>query len=226
MEETHSNKPHKREAPNKPFIDVYIFKDGFPYKKTPIISWRQEYLNSLCPIDVEDSTLVWRLLEVACRKSLGMELNDLNPRRLETGRTVINNYYISLSHSGGLYMVAISSENIGVDVQKVRGGGPVGYNSKAWTDGEKKCLGGDGPSNYKYWTRKEALYKFLDPGIKYNEKTWVKFDTSINPYPSFSLSGSIDYEYAYWSVVSPLIIKGVVPNIYIWPHDIEMKINV
>lgn len=205
------------------FIDVYIYEGGFPFKKTPIVKWRLDYISKLPDHERADSFLAWRLLEESCRKSLGRELNSLNPRKLESGKIVIDDYYVSLSHSGGQYMIAISSHPVGVDVQKVRESDKVIPQSITWSEEEKKIVDQHRSwKNYKYWTRKEALYKLYDFGIPYNDETRYKINTADHKYEGIFFNGTISYEKYFFAVASELIREGVSPTFCFYPGDSEV----
>ena len=202
------------------FLDVYIYEEGFSYPETKIVEWREKYIyersrrnSNILPR--MDSLLVWRLLEVACRKSLGVELNSLNPRRLETKKPIIDYYHISLSHDRGFFMVAISSHPVGVDIQEERPSSHLKYNGKCWTEEERKLLSKNDIENFKYWTRKEALYKLIDPGICFhNDMEMNQINTADSKWANCFLDG--EFNRYHWSIVSELIKKGIKPNIDYW----------
>ena len=188
------------------FIKLFIYEKPFDYEGKPMCLERQRYIHNLDFFDKEDSRLVWRLLETSFRKMTGENLNDYHPRRLESGRWVIDKYEISLSHSGDFYAVAISSKRIGIDVQKVR---EFYFNKdRIWSKGELEIVKNLREYHYRYaiWTRKEALYKILDSNQPYNKETQPNIDTTkYDIFRNWIIDGrSDDY---FLSVASPLI-KG------------------
>ncbi len=156
----------------KPFIKLYLYKEPFEYIKLPILPAREEYVQTVNPPEKDDSIAIWDLLGTILLKDFDVLINSLNPRKLETGRWVFDKYYISMSHSRGYYAIAISSDPIGVDIQK-----DVESLSSPhrWSEEEYKYFENKMVDIFvATWTRKEALYKFLDPGIPYkgNEKNF------------------------------------------------------
>ena len=190
---------------NKPFIYLAVYRAPFEYPKISLCRERREYLQNPRTGDAIDSRWIWRLLSKEFYEVLVTNLNSLHPHRLDTGKWVVDNYFISLSHSGGLFAVAISSHNIGVDIQKDRNGARVS-NDSTWAEGEKEIIKDLKPLYriWGLWTRKEALYKFIDPGIEYCDDTHSKFDTS--KYNRFFRTW--EYDVFYFSICSDLINKG------------------
>lgn len=162
------------------FIAIFIYKEPFQYKKTPLLVNRLKYLPTVNESEQRDSLLVWRLLEEATRKLFNKELNDLKPQRLESGKWVCDEFNFSLSHSGGVYVVAISNKNIGIDVQQERE--PRNSLFERLSDKERNTIGErDVPGFFKIWTQKESLYKWLDNKKPFNNNTWKQFDTTEYP---------------------------------------------
>lgn len=164
-----------------PFIYLYVFKWPFDYPKVSLCLERREYLEHLRkaePLSVDDSTTIWRLLSKAVLELFGKSINRFSPHRLETGRWVFDGINVSLSHSGGLYAVAISNEMIGIDIQKIRDSQTIREES-TWSKAELEIINKikNRAYAYVYWTRKEALYKYLDPGVNYDKNTRHQFDT-------------------------------------------------
>ena len=199
-------------------LHVYIYEKGFPCKNTPIIEWRQKEISS----DITrnqyargDKFWTWKLLEKACRKSLGRELNDLNPHRIETQRVVIDGYYVSMSNSKDFVMVAVSSKPVGVDIQVFRPSATAfRKDSGVWSENELDIVSEkDLEFNCQIWANKEALYKMLDPGFSYEENK-NKVDTI--PYQDYFVNGVEDEMY-FWSISSELIKNGSKPKIFKWP---------
>ena len=162
------------------FINIYIHKEPFDYLKMPLPSCRKNHIKTVDLLEQSYSVLIWRLLDTVVSRDFKVTLNSLHPKKLETGRWLFDKYFISLSHSRGFYAIAISSQPIGIDVQKDV---EALAHPKRWSKDEKGVLEKSWTEAYiALWTRKEALYKYLDPGIKFlgNEK---KIDTS--PYKQY-----------------------------------------
>jgi len=152
----------------KDFLDVYIKKYPFECDNNPILKERQEDIDNSYDdrhgSNPEEKLYGWKLLEKACRQSLGKELNALNPRKLDTGKWVIDNYFISLSNSGTYVMVGISNKPIGVDVQKNREMSAC-YSSSELIQEELKYYGKDDIEKHLcVHTQKEAIFKCYGNG--------------------------------------------------------------
>lgn len=105
-------------------LNVYIMKYPFEHDNSvPICEARQYDMKNDTyegKSSIDEKYFGWRLLEFACKDALGVDLNSLNPRKLETGKWVVDKYYISLSNSGSRVMVGVSTKPVGVDIQKMR----------------------------------------------------------------------------------------------------------
>ena len=147
------------------FIYIYCFRIPFDYPKINLCNERKEYLKTVDPLELDNSRWVWRLLNYALKDKFSIYANSLHPRRLETGRWVFDNYYISLSHSAHFCAVAISSDPIGIDIQK--DGGWM-MDVSRFSQSELQMFHNHSVvQRLITWTNKEALYKYLDPCFKY-----------------------------------------------------------
>ncbi len=63
---------------------------------------------------------VWRLLEYAVKKSLGLKIKKQKFEKLDTGKWICENFCFSLSHSDGIAAVALSAKAVGVDVERIK----------------------------------------------------------------------------------------------------------
>jgi phosphopantetheinyl transferase (holo-ACP synthase) len=199
------------------FIDIYVFDKYFNFGESYFPDWRIDEIREEGAF-ANDKIIIWHALNYSVKKSLGIPLEKLNPRKNNSGKLFIDKYHVSLSHSGGRFAVAISSHNIGVDIQKIRQMNEIMLNpeSDVWCNNEKYILKENEDDmffSHKLWTIKEAVYKFLDPKIEFNDKTKSLFDSTTFLANSFSF----DYDglYAYVTIVSELIDEGIEPKIYI-----------
>lgn len=109
---------------------------------------------------------VFRLLERAARESLGLSIKELAPERSECGRWYSPMCDFSLAHSGGMLAVAISSERVGIDLQRLLTPASPGFAERTLTAGEfirYKSLVGEERGRYliSAWSGKEAIFKTL-----------------------------------------------------------------
>lgn len=73
---------------------------------------------------------------------------------LESGKPVLSDgTHVSVSHSHGLFVMAVAKDVIGVDLEKIR---PVNYVPVLKRLGEADC---DLISFFKLWTRVESVFK-------------------------------------------------------------------
>lgn len=171
----------------KDFISVYFYKEPFDCLDKPLSDYRKSHLETVDIFERHDSEMVWRLLETVLFRDFEIELDHLNPKKLDTGRWVFDKYSISMSHSRGFYAIAISFNQIGIDVQKDC---EVLADSTRWSKCEQELLSYTEPEMHVVlWSRKESLYKYLDPGIPF-WKNINKIDTI--PYTKFFKSWFYD----------------------------------
>lgn len=199
---------------NKPFINIYIFEQKDLTRSFAMPEWRVEEIERANVFDKDDKEFIWRALTLAVQHSFNVALQSLNPRKLFTGKPVLDFGHISLSHSGSHYMVAISSHNIGVDIMKnseYRYYALSEYRSN-WSKAEQAIVYKEEKSEpfFITWTKKEALYKFLDPGFPYKENK-AKVDTT--KYEDLFYVGSIQKQYDFFAICSELLKKGIVPRV-------------
>lgn len=73
-----------------------------------------------------------------------------------------SNKHISISHSGTLVAIALSNENVGIDLQIISDK-PLKIKSRFLSKAEIQMMGGqlDALTAVKLWCAKEAVYKFL-----------------------------------------------------------------
>ncbi len=78
---------------------------------------RRELEGVRCEDTLREKFFVWRLLEYALEKSFGLSLDEINPRKEESGKWVADGVFFSLSHSRGALAVLVSDEPCGVDIE-------------------------------------------------------------------------------------------------------------
>lgn len=201
---------------NKPFLVIYLFNSRVSYPDPYFPEWREDEIQNN-RLDAFDKYKVWEALNFAVKDYLGKDLKDLNPQKLESGKPVIDGYHISLSHSGGKFLVAISSHNVGADIQKISQmrHSALEIHNDIYSKRECKELlenTNDFFYNFKVFTRKEALYKFVDPKIPFDIDTKKTIDTGL--FSEYFYTDSFLNEYGYFSVCSELIKEG---------YEVEIK---
>lgn len=106
---------------------------------------------------------VWRLLEVAIRHSLGLELSEIGLRR-EGERWTSELADISLSHGGAL-AVAVSGAPVGVDIESLSGDSDTARLAERFFSEAERAEYYAAPEDerraafLRIWTAKEAIFK-------------------------------------------------------------------
>ncbi len=198
------------------FIRLYIFSGEELSHPAAMPNWRKKEIDRASIMYKRDKTLVWRALSLAVYHCLGIPVMKLHPHKMMTGKLVIDKYHVSLSHSGDRFMVGISSHNIGVDILKnfeYRYYALIEH-KEFWSAGEKKIIYDKEEkieSFFNIWTRKEALYKLLNPHFAYTENR-NKVDTTQYPEHMY-MNGSLEGEEHFFAACSKLLYAGVEPEI-------------
>ena len=154
-------------TPNKPFdnfIDAYFATISeseigrvFPNERNEeILAVKNEKVRT-------QKYFVWKLLERALKKSLGLDIGNLSFSKTPDGKWVCDKCEFSLTHSDEIVAVAVSNLPVGIDAEKVRSVSPTTI---------KKVLSGDEYAYYeslseterqeffiKKWTQKESAFK-------------------------------------------------------------------
>ena len=106
---------------------------------------------------------VWRLLEVAIRHSLGLELSEIGLRR-EGERWTGELADVSLSHGGAL-AVAVSGAPVGVDIESLSGDSDTARLAERFFSDAERAEYYAAPEDerraafLRIWTAKEAIFK-------------------------------------------------------------------
>ena len=106
---------------------------------------------------------VWRLLEIAIRRSLGLELSEIGLRR-EGERWTSELADISLSHGGAL-AVAVSGAPVGVDIESLSGDSDTARLAERFFSDAERAEYYAAPEEerraafLRIWTAKEAIFK-------------------------------------------------------------------
>ena len=120
----------------------------------------------------QEKFYVWKLLELAIKKSLNINIKDVEFQKLENGKWVCEHCFFSFSHSHGIVCVALSDEKIGVDLEYVDNRRhPLTLLDKTLC-GDEKCQTEN--DFFIMWTKKEAYFKYSE-GVGFNPQ---KIDTT------------------------------------------------
>lgn len=154
------------------FTDIYFAHipflcDGY------ICEVRQKEIESCSNFKVkQEKFFIWKLLEMAFKDSLGIDIKDVEFTKLENGKWVCDRCQFSLSHSHGIVCVAISDAYVGVDLEYIDGRRhPLNLVDKTLHPNEKCESEND---FFVLWTIKEAAFKHSNDN-KFDPK---KIDTT------------------------------------------------
>ena len=120
--------------------------------------------NTANPTVRRERYFVWRLLEIAARHSLGLELSEIGLRR-EGERWTGKLADISLAHGGGALAVAISGAPVGVDIELLSDGSDGDrLAERFFNDAERAEYYAASEeerrlTSIRIWTAKEAIFK-------------------------------------------------------------------
>ena len=104
----------------KSFVDVYIAEIPAQIQLQPLShSARNEEILRIKNESVKrQKYCVWKLLEHALQKSLGIDVSDTDLQKSNTGKWVSSRFECSLSHSAYAVAVAISNLPVGIDIEE------------------------------------------------------------------------------------------------------------
>jgi len=176
----------------KPFASVYLFvlDQTQPDSLAPFLTVLRERYRALFTSAMESASdwwiqrklIGWALLDMALQLETGILLTDCRIELLEHGKPVISNYpdvHFNLSHSKQYFLVGLSPEPIGVDIEMERKITP-NLAEKVFTEREQKSLPTIEDSTYRQaflriWTKKESYTKALGTGY---QGLWNRIETA------------------------------------------------
>lgn len=162
------------ETVEKHFLHIYAARIPEDIASRPL--WppeRQRQLEKTRNLRVRrERYAVWRLLELALDRSLGIKITDLDLRMDENGRWEAEGVFFSLSHSRGAAACALSDSPVGVDIEEAEGflrrfGGKSASRRLAQSVCTPGELAGEpeGEALLALWTKKEAIFKRRGSGL-------------------------------------------------------------
>ena len=105
---------------NRPLCDLYVAP--IPDVAPSCELWPPEREREIAQTRNErakkEKYYVWRLLELALRQSLGLELREIGVFKNENQKWGANGVFFSLSHTSGAVAVAVSNAPVGVDIEQ------------------------------------------------------------------------------------------------------------
>jgi phosphopantetheinyl transferase len=146
-----------------PMIDVYIasvsrfssFNDLPKYAKKELKATKNEAL-------ANQKRSAYGLLEYAVQNSFKQSLNLKSMFKDERGKPHMGEYCFSISHTNELVCVAVSRENVGVDIEELKFHPTLEKaKERILNENEHETVLSDEEA-LTLWTKKEAIYKFND----------------------------------------------------------------
>ncbi len=164
----------RKMAETFPVIDVYVARvERFSsFKKLP--KYAKKELKSVTNESLmAQKRASYGLLEYALQNSFKAPLNVKSMFKDERGKPRISEHFLSISHTNDLVLVAVSTVNIGADIEQVKE--HVSFDK---AKAHIACEGEEASSideMIALWTKKEATFKFDDAISSYNPS---KIDTT------------------------------------------------
>ena len=149
-----------------PLVDVYVAAIPEGKKRFPLsCKEREEEIAGISNERVQkEKYFVFRLLEYAVERSLGLSAKELTFKKNENGKWTADGCHFSLSHCQGAVAVAVSRGPVGVDIE--REGRPAGERlaKRILTAGERALYDQTVAEErqdflLERWTAKESLFK-------------------------------------------------------------------
>lgn len=122
-----------------------------------------------CREDLQASLLGWNILLMLLNhrnvdtKSLSLSYNKY-------GKPFLGNHYFSISHSGEIVAVCLSTSEVGIDIEKIRPDRDYDFLAERFfSEEEKKQYHASSKKEkcfIQLWTRKEAFHKHVGDGIQ------------------------------------------------------------
>ncbi len=148
-----------------PDTDEMHLDDIFPPR-------RREYIADTSDIELKKQRCYgWKLLGECVRECYGIDIGNVNIRQLECGKWVCDSFHFSLTNTERLVAAALSSSNVGIDMQKFE---PSRFDTRLarriLTPKELEHYNSlDDTSSRKYanllWTKKESIFKTMEDSV-------------------------------------------------------------
>lgn len=149
-----------------PFVDVYIKKFPFEVENREIFPASRQSEIELCKSEKvrKEKFYSWKLLELALKKSLGVDLKSVDFEKQGT-KWACSECHFSISHCQNLVAVAVGNNAVGVDVEKIDiERFKILSKDKILSNEEQKSTTHLDENQLalflnKMWTKKEAIFK-------------------------------------------------------------------
>ena len=147
---------------NNSFLNIYISKvPNTPIGEVLNKERNEEILNIKNEQAKKEKYFIWKLFEKAL-KELDIDINSLTFKKNKNGKLFTDGFYFTFSHSNGYLAIAISSNNVGVDIQTKTEIKPSLVKKILNEKEYQEYLNSDEKIDYLFtkWTQKEAIFKY------------------------------------------------------------------
>lgn len=147
---------------NNSFLNIYISKvPNSPIGEVLNKERNDEILNIKNEQAKKEKYFIWKLFEKAL-KELDIDINTLTFKKNQNGKLFTDGFYFSFSHSNGHLVVAISSNNVGIDIQTKKEIKPSLVKKILNEKEYLEYLNNIDKVDYFFtkWTQKEAIFKY------------------------------------------------------------------
>lgn len=126
----------------------------------------------------DEKKTAYSLLNYALERSFGIVNGVRSLKRSPSGKPISSLFFCSLSHSRGFVAVAVSDEEVGIDIEVLSDRNRESLAERILDGNEKeRYLSLDGEERRLYflkcWTKREAVYKMTDRAQPFSPKEGV-----------------------------------------------------
>ncbi|MBQ1703581.1 MAG: 4'-phosphopantetheinyl transferase superfamily protein, partial [Oscillospiraceae bacterium] len=164
---------------SRPFLDVYVALIPDTLELSPVFPTERQ-------VEIErvnnarskrEKYAVWRLLEKALSRSLGLGIEELSFKKRRDGKWTADGIEFSLTHSKGACAVAVSSRPVGIDIEnaddfisRYSDGDKLRSLSRRVSTVSELKEAADPEAFLRLWTKKEAIFKLSGKGSFFPHK--------------------------------------------------------
>ena len=182
---------HEEEArakwKNMPYLNVYIsyIPNNIVIEKL-LSKERNEEIELTSNLEVKTQKYwAWKILELAIVRDLKIDPSTVNFIKDKNGKWSTDNFKFSISHTKNVVAIAISNQEVGIDIEEKNRLNNSSDNLKAKILHKKESVKSD-LELLELWTKKEAIYKYIGK----NSFIPSKILTTDYPVSSFDVDDS------------------------------------
>ena len=153
---------------------------------------------------VEQKRAVFGLLHKAVKDVYGFEDDFKHLKKTENGKPISDKYFLSISHTEEVVAVALSNQNIGIDIEKSTSEKSLKF-LNAITHEKEKGFGAE--DFFSLWAKKEAYFKYC------GEKQFIPKNIDTLSFSSYCREFEIENEKYCLAVVGNVSNENISINI-------------